>query len=252
MKGYTVQQLATLAGVSVRTLHLYDEMGLLKPATRTEAGYRVYGEPELLRLQQILFYKELDVPLAEIRKILDDPSFDTVAALKAHKEALQARGDRISTLLETIDDTLTHLTQHTMTDYKKLYKGFPKGLEYRNEAIEKYGKDTVENSEKALLNLSKEEMEALTEEQTEVGEGLIALRDEDPTSAEVQALIARHYKIIERFWGRTPAPEAYKGLGQLYISDPRFARVDGEPNAAYAAFMAAAMAHYADSLTKQP
>ena len=77
---YSVKQLARLAGVSVRTLHVYDEMELLVPRDRSDAGYRYYGEAELLRLQQILFYKELDFPLKQIGEILDDPDFDLVAA----------------------------------------------------------------------------------------------------------------------------------------------------------------------------
>ena len=81
MKAYTVGRLARMAGVSVRTLHHYDQIGLLKPSHRTGAGYRVYREQDLLRLQQILFFRELDVPLDQVRDILDDPGFDQVAAL---------------------------------------------------------------------------------------------------------------------------------------------------------------------------
>src|SRR5688572_8269383 len=102
-KQYSVKQLAKLAGVSVRTLHLYDQLGLLKPAVRTEARYRLYGEPELLRLQQILFYKELGLPLQEIGEILDDPDFDLVKALGDHRKALQEQGKKIKVLLGTID-----------------------------------------------------------------------------------------------------------------------------------------------------
>src|SRR5580693_1755938 len=93
---YSVKQIARLAGVSVRTLHLYDQIGLLKPSVRTRAGYRQYGEPELLRLQQILFYRELDFPLKEIAEILNDPDFDLIRALAGHKQALSARRDRLN------------------------------------------------------------------------------------------------------------------------------------------------------------
>src|SRR5580704_4516137 len=103
---YSVRQLAGLAGVSVRTLHVYDEMGLLKPSVRTDAGYRQYGEAELLRLQQILFYKELDLSLKQIAEILDDPGFDLVEALVGHRIALSARRDRLTTLLNTIEATI--------------------------------------------------------------------------------------------------------------------------------------------------
>lgn len=102
---YSVKQLARLAGVSVRTLHVYDKLDLLKPSVRTDAGYRFCGEAELLRLQQILFYKELDLSLKAIAGILDDPGFDLVEALAGHKLALIARRDRLDLLLNTIDNT---------------------------------------------------------------------------------------------------------------------------------------------------
>src|SRR5688500_17485670 len=91
MERYSVKRLAALAGVSVRTLHLYDEIGLLKPSIRTEKKYRLYGRAELLRLQQILFYKEMDIPLKEIADILDDPQFDLLTALENHKKALKQK-----------------------------------------------------------------------------------------------------------------------------------------------------------------
>ncbi len=106
MKLFSVKQLAKIAGVSVRTLHLYDEMGLLKPATRTEARYRMYGEKELLRLQQILFYRELDFELREIKEILDNGEFDLLTSLQNQKQSLKAKQNRIFTLIQTIDKTI--------------------------------------------------------------------------------------------------------------------------------------------------
>lgn len=91
MDNYSVKKLAKLAGVSVRTLHLYDKMGLLRPSVRTEARYQPYGEKELLYLQQILFHRELDFPLKDNSTILDDPAFNLVQALEGHRKALLAR-----------------------------------------------------------------------------------------------------------------------------------------------------------------
>ena len=101
------------AGVSARTLHHYDQVGLLRPALRTPAGYRIYQHADLLRLQQILFYRELDVPLAEIQALLDRPGFDPVRALRDHRQNLQARAARLAQLIETIDRTLSHNTEGT-------------------------------------------------------------------------------------------------------------------------------------------
>src|SRR5262245_34738395 len=123
MEKYSVKKLARLAGVSVRTLHLYDQMGLLTPSVRTEARYRLYGQKELLRLQQILFYRELDLPLKEIGEILDDPAFDLAQALENHKVFLYEERERINKLIGTIDKTLDHLKNKTMLEVEELYDG---------------------------------------------------------------------------------------------------------------------------------
>src|SRR5262245_51773378 len=142
---YSVRQLARLAGVSVRTLHVYDKLDLLKPSERTDAGYRHYGEAELLRLQQILFYKELDIPLKNIAEILDEPGFDLIEALAGHKRALLGRRDRINTLLNTIDATIDHLKNRTMSNFEKLYEGMRReqAAALRQEAIDNWGEDAI-------------------------------------------------------------------------------------------------------------
>jgi len=112
MKAYTISQLAKMAGVSVRTLRHYDQIGLLKPSSRTEAGYRLYERQDLLRLQQILFFRELDFPLSEIQDILDDPAFDQVQALEGHRRRLERRMARLTQLLRTLDKTLSQSMYH--------------------------------------------------------------------------------------------------------------------------------------------
>src|SRR6478752_7727294 len=106
---YTVKQVAAMSGVSVRALHFYDETGLLKPAYHGVNGYRFYEEPQLLTLQQILFYRELGFELKQIERILGRPDFEKIAALRSHRQVLQANLMRTSALLETVDKTLQHL-----------------------------------------------------------------------------------------------------------------------------------------------
>src|SRR5689334_22230170 len=106
---YTVKQVADMSGVSVRTLHFYDESGLLKPAHIGANGYRFYEEPQLLILQQILFYRELGFELKRIKRIMDQPDFEKVAALESHRQVLQADQTRTGSLIETIDKTIKHL-----------------------------------------------------------------------------------------------------------------------------------------------
>jgi DNA-binding transcriptional MerR regulator len=258
MKGhYSVKQLAGLAGVSVRTLHHYDRLGLLTPSVRTAAGYRLYGAHELYRLQQILFYKEMDLSLQEIADILDDPGFDVLQALEAHRTALLNKRGRLDNLLTTIDKTIASLKEgNTMLTVEELYAGFPKdeAEAIRREAMEKYGAETVQASEQQLLQLSKPELEQLKSKGEDITRRLNALMDLDPGAAAVQEVIAEHHAYILVWWssgGPSCAPaEAYRGLAQLYLSDERFTMQEGKPNPAYARFISQAMIHYADTQLK--
>jgi len=253
---YAVKQLAKLAGVSVRTLHLYDKMGLLKPSLRTSAGYRRYGREELLRLQQILFYRELDFPLKQILLILDDPEFDLLKALEGHKAALTVQRDRLNTLMNTINKTINHLKNETMNNYDELYDGLPKeqAHQWRKEAIEKWGEDTILRSEKALLEMPKLNLEQLKAEQKDVFEKLRQLSHQDPESEPVQEQIARHYANIRSFWGVSDPTDlkaaTYKGLAQLYITDDRYMAQNGMPDLGFGAFMHQAMIYFADARLK--
>ena len=252
MKQYSVKQLAKLAGVSVRTLHLYDEKGLLKPSVRTEAKYRYYGEKELLRLQQILFYKELDFSLQDIGDIMNDPDFDVINALESHKTALKARQNRLSTLLQTIDKTIFHLlNKDKMLQHEDLYEGLPKekAEAYRAEAIEKWGQDTVEKSENALKIMTKKDFKDLNTHFLNIRQQLFESSNEKPTSEKVQNLIAQHYDCICQYWGKKPTAEAYIGLGQLYTSDERYTAQNGESQADYAAFLSKAMQFFAEKMS---
>ncbi|HEX8673076.1 MAG TPA: MerR family transcriptional regulator [Longimicrobium sp.] len=124
---YTVKQVAGLSGVSVRTLHFYDEEGLLKPAYTGANGYRFYEEPQLLTLQQILFYRELGFELRQIRELLGRADFQRVDALRAHREALEERLARSRRLLETIDHTIDHLEGRKPMNDEQIFAGFTVG-----------------------------------------------------------------------------------------------------------------------------
>jgi DNA-binding transcriptional MerR regulator len=243
---YTVSQLARLARVSVRTLHHYDHIGLLRASARTTAGYRLYGHNDLLRLQQILFFKELDLPLKEIRSILDDPEFDRVVALEQHRRLLEQQANRLSTLLGTIDKTLQELQEDQMrlTD-AELYEGFSKDQieRYKREARELYDPELVGESERRIGKMSKVEWEAIQAEGETISLGLAALMDREPGDPEVQALIARHHAWIENFY---PAgADVYMGLGDLYTSHPEFRAFYEKYAPGLADFLQAGMDYYA-------
>jgi DNA-binding transcriptional MerR regulator len=250
---YSVKKLAEMAGVSVRTLHLYDQIGLLKPSIRTEKRYRLYGKAEALRLQQILFYKELDMPLKEIAEILDDPQFDPVASLESHKNVLQQKREKLTTLLRTIDKTIDHLKHFTMLSTEELYEGLPKeqATALQQEAKERWG-DAVERSEAHLRRKTKEEFGQLKVAAEANRKRLLALKGEDPASEQVQVAIRQHYEITREFWGTAGSPdrqaEAYAGLADLYVSDERYTTIDGVTDKSFAQFMAKAMKLFARGL----
>ena len=121
---YTVKQVAAMSGVSVRTLHFYDETGLLKPAYHRANGYRFYEEPQLLTLQQILFYRELGFELKQIKQILGRANFEKVAALQSHRKVLQENLTRTRRLIETIDKTIKHLKGTKKMKSEEMFVGF--------------------------------------------------------------------------------------------------------------------------------
>ena len=251
---YGVRELARLAGVSVRTLHHYDQIGLLTPSSRTAAGYRQYGADDLMRLQQILFFKELDVPLGEIRAILDDPEFDQIAALEQHRRLLQLQSERLAQLLKTVDKTIQKLTEDTMTlTNEELYEGFSKEQieSYENEARERWGStDAYKESRKRVGNMSKAQWDAVKEQGDEATRLMAGLMGRDPADPEVQAAIAKHHAWIENFY--TAPAEMYAGLGQMYADDERFRAYYDNYAPDLADFMRDAMAIYAETvLAKQ-
>lgn len=251
MGQYSVKKVAKMAGVSVRTLHHYDQIGLLKPSIRTEKNYRLYSKKELLRLQQILFYRNLNFPLKEIADILDNPDFEIQQALVNHKAHLQQQQQSIKTLIATIDKTLLHLKKQTKMTVDELYDGFPKGKAYREEAAQKWS-EAVKQSENHLRKKTKAEFNKLKKDFDECWNKLGTMYHLDPTSDEVQVEITKHYHLTRAFWGTAQSDDkqakAYAGLGEMYTQDERFSKVNGVPTPDFAAFMKKAMAHFASTL----
>lgn len=249
---FSVRQVAEMTGITIRALHIYDDLNLLKPLLRTEAGYRRYGKTELLRLQQILFYKELDIPLAEIKSILDNPNFDIVKALQNHYTKLEEKKNRIEQLLKTINQTLQTIEGEIPMKFEELYKGFDRSNaeDYRAEAIEKYGSETVEQSENYLLTLTKANFEELQKQMSLTLQDLYKQRNNNPGQEQVQILVEKYYGIIRQFWGTHNSTdtqsEQFIGLGQLYVDDKRFKLINGEYNEEFAVFLSKAMKFFAE------
>jgi DNA-binding transcriptional MerR regulator len=253
VKLYTVKQLARLAGVSVRALHHYDEVGLLKPASIGENGYRYYGREELLRLQQILFHRELEFPLEAIAAVLAQPGFDRMAALRRHREKLAGEAARYRRLIRTLDETLAALEGEAEMNDKDLYQGFApeKQAEYEDWLVKRGGdqmRHDIDRSKAAMKGWSKADW---AEFQTELegNEAAVAKAMADglpPDSAAVGEIMRRRWAWVAKAWNREPEPAAFKGLGQLYLDHPDFgARYEGRAKG-LTEYLAAAMAAYAD------
>jgi DNA-binding transcriptional MerR regulator len=219
---YTVKELAGMAGISVRTLHYYDEIGLLKPGRNGANGYRYYDEAALLRLQQILFYRELDLPLDEIKKIMGKNDFDALAALESHRRALGQRLGRINRLIQTVDDTINHLKGKKIMTKKQLFEAFNEEEQekYAAEAEQMYDPEIVRASQKKWKEYTKEDKQRIADEGNAAYAALAAAIPLGPASAQAQAGVELWRKHMEYFW--TPNLEQLVGLTELYNSDARF------------------------------
>jgi len=219
---FTVKQLSKLAGVTPRTLHHYDAIGLLKPSSIGDNGYRYYGEESLLQLQQILFYRELEMPLEDIKKIMGRRDFDVLAALESHKDALKKRIERTEHLLQTVDNTINDLKGKKKMNPKGLFEGFSEEEQEKlaEEAAQTWDAETVRTSNKKWKSYSDAEKKKILDEGKALYTGLTAVMSNGAASKDVQAIIARWHKDLQYFW--SPNDEQLLGLADLYNDDPRF------------------------------
>lgn len=221
---YTINELAKTAGVSTRTLRYYDQCGLLPPCRVSPNGYRIYGQKEVDRLQQILFYRELAMPLADIKKILETADFDRMTALENHLSALRAKRGRLDLLISNAEKTIKTMKGETVMSDKEKFEGFLKKqvedneAQYGQEIRTKYGDERVGRSNARLLKMSPEryaELETLT---AELNAALrAALEQGDPAGKACEL----HKKWLCFYWD-SYSKEAHLALTQLYADDPRF------------------------------
>ncbi len=228
---YTVKNLSELSGVTVRTLHYYEEEGLLKPAYYGSNGYRYYEEKELLQLQQILFFKELGFTIKQIKKVVGRDEFDQLSALYSHRKSLNQEWEKIGLLLKTIDKTIKHLKGKKKMKDQEIFDGFnisllkkaKEGSSYssaeeivfrsvRNptnntEDVEKRGKVYYQNLEDKAHTILKELVHCMEKEV-------------EPGSSEVQSIIQKHHAFTDQIQNATQ--EVYKAMAQLYLEHPEF------------------------------
>jgi DNA-binding transcriptional MerR regulator len=246
---YTVKAVAEIAGVSIRTLHHYDEIGLLRPASASPAGYRLYSRADLERLQQVLFFKELGFGLREIREILDSPGFDRRQALASHRRLLLEQKRRRERLIESVDQSIDSIERGDSMDESAMFEVFDRKQleEWREEARQKWGSERVDESWQRASRYSREDLERIKAEGEDYTVKIAALMDRDPADAEVQWQVGRHFKLInDSYYACTP--EIFRGLGEMYVRDSRFTEFYDRVKPGLADFMRRAMAVYADQL----
>jgi DNA-binding transcriptional MerR regulator len=252
----TVGEVADLAHVTVRTLHHYDELGLLSPSERSETGYRLYSYDDLARLQEILIWRALGFSLAEIKSLLDDPGYDPISALERQRELVGREIDRLGAVAAAVDAALAAHRTGTPIEETKMFDGFDPAL-YEDEAGERWGHtEAYKESMRRTRSYGEEEWLQIRGESSDiVGELVAAMRAGEPADGPAaRALAERHRDHISR-WFYPCSPAMHRGLAEMYVADERFARSyerEAEGLAAYFhdAIVANADASEADAVSR--
>ena len=247
-----IHELAKLSGVSTRTLRYYDEIGLLVPLKKEDTGYRVYNQQQIDRLQQILFYRELDMPLAQIKEILDSEKFEQLESLRHHQEALCQKQQHLNRLLKTITLTIKSIEEGIIMTNEQKFEAFKQQLvddnekKYGKEAREKHGEESVLASYGMVKNMTEEQYEAAQQLEKMLLERLEeAMGEEDPTSELALEVAELHKRWLSFYWPKY-TKEAHVGLAQMYLADERFINYYDSrvvPNATQ--FLTACITHFA-------
>lgn len=225
----SVGTLARLAGLTVRTLHHYDAIGLLTPTRRSAKGYRLYGADDLLRLQQIVIRRELGMPLEQIRRALDEPSFDMRAALLEQRAQLEARRQHTDDMLRSIDAALAALEhpndpEEMNMKIRELFDGFDPS-EYQQEAQQRWGSSEAwAESARRTARYGPDDWQQIKLEADAISRELAQLLTSGAAAddAAAMALAERHRLHIDR-WFYPCDPNMHVALGQMYVADERFA-----------------------------
>ena len=241
-----VKEVADLVGISVRTLHHYDEIGLLVPDQTTESGYRMYSDGNLELLQQILFFRELGFPLKKIKEIVSSRGFNREEALTLHRKMLLEKRGRLDKMIATIERTIQYTKGEIQMTNEEKFEGFDfSSNPYEQEARERWGDQAVDQSNAKVGQMTKQEQSEMAAGMNAIYTKLAALRNGSPASDEAQAAIKEWYDFLNKIGSYSP--EAFKGLGQMYVDDARFTNNIDKFGEGLAVFLRDAMAVYADN-----
>lgn len=225
---YTINKLANIAGISTRTIRYYDEIDLLKPCRISSSGYRIYGEKEIDILQQIMFYKSMDMKLSDIKNIISDPDFEVEKALEKHKEELIKRKEEIEELIITVEKTIKNKKGEIKLSNKQKFEGFKKEKieenekKYGREIRNKYGEETVKQSNKKFMNLKEEDFEKMNNIEEELFDLLkVVLESNSIEGEDGEKVYKLHRQWLSFTWPKY-TKEAHIGLANMYLQDERF------------------------------
>lgn len=240
-----ISEVAALTGITVRALHYYDEIGLLKPTKESENGYRIYGKKDLEVLQQILFFREMDFPLSQIKEILTNPNFNKREALINHKKILLKKQERINNLINLVDKTLSGDDNMSFKEFDNSEIEEIKN-KYEKEVKEKYGNtDAYKESQQKTSKYNKNDWDMINGEFFSIFREFASKRSESPESEEVQLIVQKLQKFIcDKFYNCTN--EILSGLGQMYVADERFRKNIDKIGEGTAQFISQAIKVYCD------
>ena len=248
--GLTVGEVASLASVSVRTLHHYDDIGLLSPSERSENGYRHYSDEDLSALQQVLFFRELGFGLTEIARVMHDPSFDRLEALRLQRRMLKDKSAQLAHMIEAVEAALDATEGGVTLDAKDMFEAFgdfdPK--EYEKEAEDRWGgTPAYAESMRRTKRYTKEDWARIKAEGEAVNAAMAALMDEGVPSDDPRAMdLAEEHRLQIDTWFYPCSQEMHVGLGTMYVADPRFAQNYEKVHVGLAQYMCDAIGANAD------
>jgi len=222
---YTVSEVARLAGVTVRTLHHYDDVGLLAPDERSDAGYRLYEHGDLERLQEILFFRELGFGLEAIKAAIDDPGHDRLTALQRQRSLVEAKSAHLHRMIAAIDAAIEAHQRGTTMNEEDMFDVFGEfdPREYEAEVEERWSGELLDESRRRTSNYDKEQWKkAMAEGEAVTNDFAAAMRAGEPADGDVAMAVAERHRLQIDRWFYPCSYEIQVGLAEMYVSDPRF------------------------------
>ncbi|SET58317.1 DNA-binding transcriptional regulator, MerR family [Enterococcus malodoratus] len=227
---YTIKQIAEISGVTTRTLRFYDEQSLLKPAFLSDAGYRMYTEKEVDRLQQILLYRSMGLPLKTIKELIDRPEDKIQETLVQQRLQLEQKRQELDRLLQVLDDTLLYYKGEIEMTNKEKFAAFKQEKlienenKYGQEIREKYGEETVEASNQKWQEMTDFDYRKMEEIETTLIQRLTQYLQNGELPSKLAEEIFSLHKLWLQFSWEKYSGKAHKGLSEMYLNDERFIR----------------------------